>query len=377
VVDSKPHIRTFLSDALDELGFIAHSCPRAADVTDALKTIEPDLVVLGLLTPESEVTKVLLQLGTAKFAGKVMLFGGRAAPALLALHNLGEELGLAMLPPLRTPFRDSDLAEILAAFLPVPQSRNLPVEVDEALRNGWLELWYQPKVDLRQMSLRGAEALIRMRHPTWGVIAPAFFIPADSDPQMLLLSEFVVERAMADWAYFIEGRSQIDLTVHLPMSALEHPKFIDEMCLQLPDHSALTKLIVEIDSMDLSRDPMQAREAAKRLGSYNVGLSIDDVTAGPAWSRVVDFPVAELQVDSKMISGSANDRGKRKACGTVLNIAGRLGARTVAKGISTTTDFHAARDMGFDLGQGFLFGRPMETRRFARTMLRRPPGSTS
>jgi EAL domain-containing protein (putative c-di-GMP-specific phosphodiesterase class I) len=57
-------------------------------------------------------------------------------------------------------------------------------------------------------------------------------------------------------------------------------------------------------------------------------------------------------------------------CGIVLGIAERLGARTVAKGIEAPSDFKAACGMGFDLGQGALFGKPMDARKFARTMLR-------
>ena len=127
VVDAKPHIRRFLAEALDDLGFVAHQCAQAADLPDALTTITPNLVVIGLLVPESDVTKTLRSLASSGFAGKVMLFGGRASPVLRALELFGERLGLAMLPPLRTPFRDSDLREILTEFLPIAPSPSLPL----------------------------------------------------------------------------------------------------------------------------------------------------------------------------------------------------------------------------------------------------------
>ena len=65
--------------------------------------------------PESEVTRALQVLITSRFAGRVMLFGGRASTALMGFQELGEQVGLAMLPPLGTPFRDSDLHENLFA----------------------------------------------------------------------------------------------------------------------------------------------------------------------------------------------------------------------------------------------------------------------
>jgi DNA-binding NtrC family response regulator len=106
VVDAKPHIRRFLADTLQELGFVTRECGRLTELSEVLADFQPDLVVLGLLKPESEVTKALQVMMAARFAGRVMLFGGRASTALMGLQELGEQVGLAMLPPLATPFRD-------------------------------------------------------------------------------------------------------------------------------------------------------------------------------------------------------------------------------------------------------------------------------
>jgi EAL domain-containing protein (putative c-di-GMP-specific phosphodiesterase class I)/CheY-like chemotaxis protein len=372
VIDRKPHIRTFLSDTFEELGFISRPCGRISDVTTALADFEPDLVVLGLLIPESDVTQTLRVLKAEGYRGRVMLFGGRASTALPALHGLGEELGLAMLPPLATPFRHSDLRENLSPFLPIPISPGLPVDVGEAMRNGWLELWYQPKINLREMMLSGAEAMVRMRHPTWGIVPPSFFIPNEDDPNLHALSSFVVDRALADWNLFAEGRAPIEMTIHLPSDVLEQHDFIERMCRKLPSHAAVARLTVEIDSLDLRRDHSLLRATAKQLAAHNVGLSIDDVMAEASWVDVVDFPIAELQVEAEFINGCADDHKKREACEIALNIARKLGARTLAKGIERTADCRAVCKMGFDVGQGFLFAKPMEMHRFARTMLRRP-----
>jgi EAL domain-containing protein (putative c-di-GMP-specific phosphodiesterase class I) len=370
VVDTKPHIRTFLSEVLEDLGFVVSQCDRASTVVTALRSTVPDLIVLGLLAPESDVTKVLRSLASEGYSGKVMLFGGRASPVLLALHDLGENLRLAMLPPLRTPFRDSDLQDSLSIFLPIPESPSLPVDVDESLRNGWLDLWYQPKIDLKQMSVSTAEAVVRVRHPAWGVVPPAAFIPSDEDPSLQGLSDFVVGRAISDWTHFVKGKALVELAVPLPLSALVEPDFVDKLFLRLPDHAALAKLTVEISSADASYDPALVRKVAKQLESYNVAISIDDVMAQTSWVGFGDFPIAELQIDSNLINGCAGDRHKRTVCGMVLGIAERLGARTLAKGIEAPLDFKAVCGMGFDLGQGALFGKPMEARKFARTMLR-------
>jgi len=76
------------------------------------------------------------------------------------------------------------------------------------------------------------------------------------------------------------------------------------------------------------------------------------------------------------INGCAQDRLKRALCGTILDVARRIGARTVAEGVETRADFIAVREIGFDLAQGFMFGKPMEARKFGRTLRRRLVMST-
>jgi FOG: EAL domain len=95
--------------------------------------------------------------------------------------------------------------------------------VAEALKAGWLELWYQQKINVRTLAPSGAEALVRMRHPAWGVVPPAYFIQDDKDPHFRNLSEFVIGRAVEDWRYLLEqqGPSISRSTCRFRFSAIE------------------------------------------------------------------------------------------------------------------------------------------------------------
>ena len=196
VADRKPHIRSFLADALEDLGFIAHRCADASELRDTMTKVAPELVVLGTLSSEEQLKGALATLALDRYTGRVMLFGGRASPALLDLSERGERLGLSMLPPLLTPFRDSDLRDNLAAFLPVQPPPRIEIEAEEAIRNGWLELWYRPKIDLRGIAVIGAHAEARVRHPTWGVLTPSSFLVSN-----LILScrSFLEQSSAAPW----------------------------------------------------------------------------------------------------------------------------------------------------------------------------------
>jgi EAL domain-containing protein (putative c-di-GMP-specific phosphodiesterase class I) len=84
------------------------------------------------------------------------------------------------------------------------------------------------------------------------------------------------------------------------------------------------------------------------------------------------FPFAELKVDRQFVTGCANDRLKQTVCRRIIELAKGYGARVVAEGVETRADFVAANEMGFDLVQGYLFGKPMALKKFARSALSQP-----
>ena len=175
VADGKQHIRTFLMEALEELGFITCECAHVRELGTVLDAQVPDLLVLGLSAGAIEAVEIVKTLAAKTFKGKFLLLGPRACPQVAAIQELSERLGIAMLPTLRTPFGEGDLRNSVAMLLPTEEPPDPPVQVDEAVREGWLELWYQGEIDTRTLALQRAEGLIRIRHPTWGVVCPAYF----------------------------------------------------------------------------------------------------------------------------------------------------------------------------------------------------------
>jgi EAL domain len=182
VADGKDHIRTFLMEALEELGFVTCECRHAAQLGPLLDAQRPDVVVLGLSAGAIEAGEILKTLAAAAFDGKVLLLGPPACPAMAAIQELAETLEIAMLPRLDTPFGEGGLRNALATLLPIESTPDPAIHVDEAMKSGWLELWYQPEIDARSLAAKRAEALVRIRHPTWGVVPAAYFIPGDGDP---------------------------------------------------------------------------------------------------------------------------------------------------------------------------------------------------
>jgi EAL domain-containing protein (putative c-di-GMP-specific phosphodiesterase class I) len=337
-----------------------------------LRDFRPDLIVLGPLDGGPEVRSVLQTLRAQGCGAKVMLFGGRSSAVFIRNCEFGQAVGLTMLPPLGTPFRDRDLRENLASFLPVRPAPPLPVDVDEALYNGWLELWYQSKINPRSLVPRGAEALVRVRHPTWGVVAPAYYIPGASDPFLHGLSQFIVARVLTDSMRFVAGNRQVQISIRLPLQALEDMQFIDRMMTHLPDNVRQNGFLIAVDCVDLVKELDLVRGAAIQLATRNIGLSIDGIDAqGATIAGRRELPVVEMKVDRQYIRGCADDRIKQAHCAQIVAIARDTGAKSVAEGVETQADFLVVRDLGFDLLQGHMFAKPMAPRKFERAMLQR------
>jgi EAL domain-containing protein (putative c-di-GMP-specific phosphodiesterase class I) len=373
IVDDKQHIRTFLGEALEELGLVTTQCRNARDLDARLDCQHIDLVVLGLSAGGIEASRVLTSLAAKGFDGQILMLGPNGSPVVAALRHLGEESGLVMLPTLSTPFGAEGLRASVAALLPAEGPPSAPVDVAEALKSGWLELWYQHKVDARTLIPRGAEALVRMRHPSWGVVPPAYFIPDDGDPHFRGLSQFVISKALDDWRYFLGQTGPVDLSINLPVSFLEDPDAVDNLCLQMPNHPAFSGLMIEVNGTEIVRNLDLLIDVAKQIRFHNIAVSIDDIGADwPSLMGIDDFPFTEIKVDRKFITGCADDRLKQTVCRRIIDLAEGYGARTVAEGVETRADLIAVHEMGFDLAQGFLFGKPVAPRKFARSALSRP-----
>ena len=376
VADSKKHLRAFLTDVLEDLGFVTSECAKADELGMILETQLPDLIVLGLSVDGIEAGRILEILVRRKFGGKVLAIGARESIMVKAVRQVGEEYGLAMLPPLTTPFAAGTLRERVTMLLPEEPAPSPAVHVSEALHAGWLELWYQQKVNLRTLVASGAEALVRLRHPAWGVVLPAYFIPDERDPNFNALSEFVIGRAIEDWRYMLKQKGPVDLSINLPVSFLRDGEAVHEMCRRMPDHPAFGGLLIELDSSEVIDNLDLVIDVAREVRLRNIAISVDNV--GVEWPSLMglrSFPFAELKVDHQFVTGCTDDRLKQTVCRHIIEFAHEHGARVLAQGIETRADFLAAHALGFDLVQGYLFGKPTAVRKFAR--LRPSPASTA
>jgi EAL domain-containing protein (putative c-di-GMP-specific phosphodiesterase class I) len=374
IVDDEPGIQNILSNAATSHGFQVKCFRDAAKALKALETIKPALLFLDVSLEGSDAIDVIRGLGDAGFRGTVQLVSGKDAVTLEEVKRVGERHSLAMLPPLRKPFRLEAARTIVREFLARPVQKVEPaavktkqaessvdrVDCEAMLRKNWLEVWYQPKIDLKEMRFAGAEGLVRCRHPEKGIVSPASFLPYADENSLIRLTEMVLRTALADWVKFAQIGFPFRLAINVPVNVL----------VKLPIHALVRELkpksenwpgiILEITEDQVIRDIPLVHEIATQLRIHDIVLAIDDFGTGYSHlARLKELPFAELKLDRSMVTNCGEDKNNSSLCQAAIDLAHRFGTKAVAEGIESVTDLKALRQMGCDTGQGFLFAKPM------------------
>jgi EAL domain-containing protein (putative c-di-GMP-specific phosphodiesterase class I)/FixJ family two-component response regulator len=387
VLDDEPQIRAIVCRILDSLGFAAHQFADPASLFADIKKASPELIVLDLALGHSDAVEVIRHLETFSYKGRVLLISGRGHATLADIQRIGEQHGLTMVPPVQKPFRAADIRNSLTAVAQIPsgpppaqsqdaERKGIRIDPAEALRNSWLRLWYQAKIDLKSMTVCGAEALLRAQHPQFGIISPTNFLPARSAAIHQPLTKFVVLQAMSDWENFARQGQPLRLSINVPLSTLQSPAIVELIRNALPKKPNFPGLIIEVTEDEMLLDPSGIREIATQLKLYNVVLSIDDFGgARSSLARLRELPCVELKLDRSFVSGCATDGAKQSVCSAAIELAHGFGLTVCAKGVENVEDLRTLIDLGCHSVQGFLFAKPLDPATFVKMLLGRVAGS--
>jgi EAL domain-containing protein (putative c-di-GMP-specific phosphodiesterase class I)/ActR/RegA family two-component response regulator len=365
VLDDEPEFRDLVTQMVTAAGVSTRAFGDVTSLEIALTEALPDVIVLDLSLGDSDGIDVLRSLASSRFGGAILLISGREADTIGAVRNIGEQYGLTMLPFLRKPFQLEQFMQRLNLLASSKAPAQHEGDLENALRNGYLELWYQPKVDLNSGLICGAEALIRLRHPDRGILLPSLFLPAPGDPRHSPLANFVMRRSLADWSFFASSGLKIKLAINVPISIFETPEFVGNLRKYLPDRDDFPGLIVELTEDEVIRDADFAREVAFQLKLYNVEVSIDDFGSGySTLERLRTLPFTELKIDREHVDGCSIRQHQYLKCQSIVDLAHRFRMIAVAEGVERSADVQALAQMTCDVAQGRLLGEPMERTKF-------------
>jgi EAL domain-containing protein (putative c-di-GMP-specific phosphodiesterase class I) len=256
-----------------------------------------------------------------------------------------------------------------------PEPTDGKVTLADVLERNWFELFYQPKIDLKTMRLVGAEALVRARHPTRGVLGPGLFLPGAVEDDMLALTERVIITALKDWEALAAHGISLKLSVNVPVSALVKLPIPTILREERPRAANWPGLIMEVTEDEIIHDLEIANDVADALRRFNCTLALDDFGAGySSLARLRQLPFSELKIDRSYVTNCHTDRVNAGLCETIVELSRRFGLKTVAEGIETIHESHKLQGIGCDIGQGYLFAKPMSKADLIGIMRRRLVG---
>jgi EAL domain-containing protein (putative c-di-GMP-specific phosphodiesterase class I)/ActR/RegA family two-component response regulator len=373
VVDDEDGVCQVIMMTLAAMGIEADKFHTATDAVAALERRLPAIIFLDVALERSDAIDVIRGLGERGYGGVVQLMSGSNIALLEDVRRIGARHGLDMRPPLTKPFRADAVRQIVTSARLA--ERVVPVvSLDEALASGWLELWYQPKIDLRSRLIAGAEGLIRCRHPQHGILAPDSFLPGASERSHATLTEHVITRALRDFDDMAEAGMPLHVSVNTSIGALANlqlPALIREHRSRNP---AWPGLILEVTESEVVKDVALMHEIATQLRIYGITFAIDDFGEGfSSFARLRDLPFVELKLDRSFVKDSGSDPRNAGICQTIIDLAHNFGALAVAEGLETAEDLEAVHRMGCDVGQGFFLARPMPKATLLAQLRQRAP----
>lgn len=239
-------------------------------------------------------------------------------------------------------------------------------ELENALANDQFKIYYQPYYGLKKKEF-GLEALIRWKHPTYGLLSPASFLDvAEKSGFIIDLEDWVLKRAIADVKDLEkDGMKNIELSVNVSAKQFENAKYpkkvIDVLDKYKLDPNQLTLEITE--RFLVEEKSVSGVENIKDLG---VRISIDDF--GTSYSSLYylkDLPVDELKIDRSFISTIDANFNDKKIVEMIIMLSHQLNLTTVAEGIETKEQFDILKQINCDRVQGFLFSKPIPINKVA------------
>ncbi|TBW54893.1 GGDEF domain-containing protein [Marinobacter halodurans] len=236
--------------------------------------------------------------------------------------------------------------------------------IRSALRQGWLETFLQPLVDLQHGRVTGFEVLARIRHPERGLISPAVFVPvAERTGLIRPLSDQMMRQSiplMQDAKLQEHFGDDFTLSVNLSPTQLHDPNLADQILQILKTAGADSRrLKIELTETAVMADPNVAIHLIHRLRKHGMAIALDDFGSGySSLAYIRSLPLDQLKIDRSLVSGLDHDGEKRAILEMILTLCERLELDVVAEGIETEAELGCLLGMGAHYGQGFLFSQP-------------------
>jgi diguanylate cyclase (GGDEF)-like protein len=263
----------------------------------------------------------------------------------------------------RYRFYDASMGENIAKKLRIEHEMREAIGTMEQF-----ELYYQPKISLRNGAVVGAEALIRWNHPTLGLVFPDDFIPiAENTGMIIQIGEWVMhEAARRIEQWHKEGIVPLKLAVNLSGRQFASPALLHQIRTVLQKYKIKPQFLEFEVTESVSMVSLQASlKVLQQLREIGVGVSIDDFGTGySSLAYLKQFPVDTLKIDKAFIMNMLEDHNDRTIVESIVSLSKAMDLKIVAEGVETMEHVRLLKKMDVDYGQGYYFSKPIPFSKF-------------
>ena len=379
LVDDDPVQIAILSAYFQSIG--ARKVSSAGNSLEALELLAQastpvDLIVSDLQMPEMDGLEFLRHLKTGKYKGKLAIMSGvksdilKHAANLAKLQNLnligqmGKPVSRASLDALFLTPEEPDLPET-----PVQDDQDTkaeqitPARLKQAINDGEIIPYYQPKIDTRTNRIFGAEALARWVDRDGNMIgSPGQFIPFAEECGLVEHLTFnLFETFLKDVMRFRQVNRSLHFAFNLSPSLMNDTSLPDRICSMMRNAGVPSVSVgFEITENAALDQNSNVLEVLSRLRIYDFEVSIDDFGTGHAnIANLKDFPFTELKIDSSFVMRALSDSFSRQTVNAAVNLAKELDMPVVAEGVEDKETYELIKSLGIARVQGFLFSRAL------------------
>ena len=300
--------------------------------------------------------------------------------------SIGVDIGIALFPDhaakpetlmqhaalaLNTASNSNDSYAVYTAAAPdqISDAWDIESELDAAMQNGEMEIYYQPKINLRGGLPCGAEALLRWQSPRRGLVPPSMFIPiALRTGQLKALTWSALNMALEHAANWPMRFGPLTVAVNISPSLLED----DSLVSRVTDAMAIwgtkpNRLTLEITESAVMRHPEMSFDTIRTLKTKGVTVSIDDF--GTGYSSLANFksiPASELKIDKSFVLNILNDKADAGIVKTIIDLAQTFDLQVAAEGAESIDTLKMLKTMGCHYAQGYYISQPLPPQAFAQ-----------
>lgn len=387
LVDDSAVQRQYLAAVCNDLGvgtlLQAESGEQALELLRGLDH-KLDIAICDLNMPGMDGVELIRRLADERLISHIIVLSAMEPMLLNTVSAMAQLRGMQVLGAVAKPITADKLGALLVKYRPSSLWRDnavapMALQLDDlrrAIAECRMDVHFQPQANVADKSIVGVEALVRWKHPEYGLVPPYLFLPMVEDNGLMdHLTAVVLGKSLAQLNRWSQLGLPLRLSVNLSAQSLSNLDFADMVADMVARHHVNpANVMLEITETSMMVNLASCYETLARLKLKGFHLSLDDFGTGySSLQQLSQIPLTELKIDRSIVHDSVNRPQLAALLQSAVEMGRRLKLQTVAEGIETIDDWHMLRFAGCDRAQGFLLAKPMPADLMLKWLTRNRP----